>query len=231
MSKKKVALITGASQGIGKVLAQGLAEDGWGLALVARNERKLKALVDELNPLHTDTIAQYFAGDVSNASFANQVVKELKSIDLLVNNAAIHHQGTLELSHEEFDQLMQINVSGVFNFLKAAISKIKKSKSGYIINISSIAGKVGFAGSGGYCTSKFAVNGLSESIFNELVPEGVKVTSICPSWVNTDMASHSGIPGEDMIQTSDILKTVRYLLSLSPNAVPKEVVISCSGFI
>lgn len=231
MSINKTALITGASKGIGATLARGLAEDGWNLALVARNEKKLKFLSQELNSGQSSGIAQYFTGDVSDEKFAKEVVENLKNIDLLVNNAAIHHQGTLELQPQEFRDLMQVNVNGVFNFLKAATPKIKKSKSGYIINISSIAGKVGYAGSGGYCSTKFAVNGLSESVFHELVPEGVKVTSICPSWVDTDMAKHSGIPGDEMIQTSDILRTVRYLLSLSPNAVPKEIVISCAGFV
>jgi NAD(P)-dependent dehydrogenase (short-subunit alcohol dehydrogenase family) len=231
----KLALITGASRGIGKALAKGLHQDGWKIVLVARNEKKLNSLAKSLNSKSSKKKAWVYAGDVSDRKFVKATVKEvlakIGTPDLLINGAAINHHGTLTVTHDQFEEQMAVNVAGAFNFLKALVPAMKKRGSGYIINISSIAGKVGFAGSGSYVTTKFALNGLSESLFHELVPEGIKVTSICPSWVDTDMAAYSGIPGDEMIHVKDILKTVRYLLDLGPNAVPKEVVISCVPFI
>ena len=104
---------------------------------------------------------------------------------------------------------------------------MKKQKSGYIFNISSRAGIIGFAGNAGYVASKFGLVGFSQSLYRELTPQGIKVTAICPSWVNTRMAYEAGTPAEpeEMIQPEDIFQTVKWLLSLSPGASVKEIVV------
>ena len=104
---------------------------------------------------------------------------------------------------------------------------MKVQGDGTILNLASRAGKMGFAEYGVYCASKFGLVGLSESLYHELSPLGIKVTAICPSWVDTDMGKDSGLPKEEMIDTSDIVSTVRWLLSLSPAAVVKELTIEC----
>ena len=103
-----------------------------------------------------------------------------------------------------------------------------KQRSGTIINIASDAGKIGYAGWGAYCASKFGLVGLSESLYKEVAPYGIKVTTLCPSWVDTDMAKISGLATKEMISPADILNTVRWLLSLSAGAVVKELAIKCT---
>jgi NAD(P)-dependent dehydrogenase (short-subunit alcohol dehydrogenase family) len=105
---------------------------------------------------------------------------------------------------------------------------MKKQQSGYIFNVASRSGKVGFAGNGGYGASKFGLVGLSESLYRELTPQGIKVTALCPAWVNTNMAREAGTPleADEMIQPEDVFETIRWLLSLSSGACVKEVVIT-----
>lgn len=105
---------------------------------------------------------------------------------------------------------------------------MKQQQSGYIFNVASRSGKVGFAGSGGYSASKFGLVGLNESLYRELTPQGIKVTALCPAWVNTKMAREAGTPLEagEMIQPDDLFETIRWLLNLSSGACVKEVVIT-----
>ena len=226
----KVAFITGSSRGIGAAVARGLAAEGWSLALIARGEDALASLKKELNE-HHNTAINIFPIDVTDTQAVNQAVAttetNLGPIELLFNNAGINHPGTWELSEEHYKELLDINVLGAWRVAKAVIPHMIKRSQGQIINISSIAGIKGFAGVGGYASTKFALRGLNESLFLELVPKGIKVTSINPSWVDTDMASHASFPGSKMIQPEDIVETVKFLLKLSPNASFKELTIQC----
>ena len=113
--------------------------------------------------------------------------------------------------------------------VKASLAYLKRSAAAQVINISSLCGKIGFAGVGAYCSTKFALNGLSESLYRELVPLGIKVTAICPSYVATRLSANAAMPQSKMIKVDDIAATVRYLLSLSPNAAIKEVVVECAS--
>ena len=155
------------------------------------------------------------------------VVSKFGRIDLLFNNAGIGNSGSLEMSVEEFDEILAVNLRGAYSFLKAVVPIMKKQHSGTIINMASNAGKTGYAGWGAYGASKFGLVGLSESLHRELSAQGIKVTAICPNWVDTDMAKISGLSAAEMISPEDILKTVRWLLSLSPAAVIKDVLIEC----
>jgi 3-oxoacyl-[acyl-carrier protein] reductase len=104
---------------------------------------------------------------------------------------------------------------------------MKKQNSGYIFNIASRAGKVGVATQGGYAASKFGVVGLNDSLFNELASFGIKVTAICPGWVDTDLGVRSSLAKEDKILVEDVVKTIPFLLGLSPNCCIKEIVLEC----
>jgi short-subunit dehydrogenase len=104
---------------------------------------------------------------------------------------------------------------------------MKKQHGGTIINVASIAGKIGFADFGVYAASKFGLVGLNEALYRELSPLGIKVTALCPGWVDTDMAKDSGLTKKEMISTSDLVSTVRWFLSLSPAAVVKDIIIEC----
>jgi len=231
----KVAVITGASRGIGACVAEGLAADGYVLALTARSQDDLKKVAERIKKKLGTQVPQVVTCpvDVQDHKAVEATIASVKSefgrIDLLFNNAGIVKLGTVdEMAIEDFDKVLAVNLRGAFSFLQAVVPIMKKQRSGTIINIASDAGKNGYAGWGAYCASKFGLVGLSESLYKELSPYGIKVTALCPGWVDTDMAKVSGLSTKEMISPKDILNTVCWLLSLSPAAVVKELIIDCS---
>jgi short-subunit dehydrogenase len=237
MNKKGLAIITGASQGIGASVAKGLSQDGYQVVLIARNVGNLQKIAREIreSDYYTKDIEPIiFPLDISNHEAIHDKLATLrnqeKPISILVNSAAMWLDGTLEESIENFQKILDVNVVSQYAILKEIVDIMKEQKAGYIFNIASRAGKYGFAGGGLYGASKFALVGLSESLYRELAPLGIKVTSLCPGWVNTEMARQANTPfkDEEMIQPGDILNSIMYLLSLSDNACIKEIVIECS---
>ncbi len=150
-------------------------------------------------------------------------VERFGRIDLLFNNAGIFRHGTSECSLDEFTEMLDINLTAAFHFIRLVVPVMKKQGSGHIINLSSRSGKVAKPLSGGYAASKFGLVGLNEALYRELSQSGIRVTALCPGWVDTEMATSSGLDAADMITTDDILNTVRWLLSLSPAACVKDV--------
>ena len=229
-SNHKVAIVTGATKGIGKAVALGLAQMNYRLAIIGRNEEELEQVANEIKK-NSGLAALSFQLDITNTVAVNEVVETIVSqtgrIDILVNNAGIYFDGTLSISEADFKSMLNTNLTAQLVFTKAVVPQMKKQKSGYIFNVASRSGKIGFAGSGGYNASKFGMVGLSESLYRELTPLGIKVTALCPGWVNTKMAFEAGTPlePEQMIQPEDLMKTIQWLLTLSPGACIKEVVI------
>ncbi|MDE0488931.1 MAG: SDR family oxidoreductase [Gammaproteobacteria bacterium] len=230
-----LAIVTGASRGIGRALAIGLAEAGYRLALVARDEDALSGVQAEILGIGPGMAASCHPLDVTDAAAVRDLVSGLaaghEAIDVLVNNAGQFRPGSIEADVEDLDAVVGTNLKGAFLMLKAVVPVMKAQKRGHIINLSSITGKWGYAGYGIYAASKFALQGLSESLYKEMLEHGVKVTAICPNWVATEMAVAAGgtLPPEDMIQLDDLVRTVSWLLSLSKAACPREVVIDCMG--
>ena len=230
-----LAIVTGASRGIGRALAIGLAEAGYRLALVARDEDALSGVQAEILGIGPGMAASCHPLDVTDAAAVRELVSGLaaghEAIDVLVNNAGQFRPGSIEADVEDLDAVVGTNLKGAFLMLKAVVPVMKAQKRGHIINLSSITGKWGYAGYGIYAASKFALQGLSESLYKEMLEHGVKVTAICPNWVATEMAVAAGgtLPPEDMIQLDDLVRTVSWLLSLSKAACPREVVIDCMG--
>ncbi len=228
----KVAIVTGASRGIGACVARGLAEDGFSLALTARSKEGLDQVASSIKQKKYDGVQVLtFPCDVSDSKAINEmvssVVSKLGRIDLLVNNAGMGKTGTLGITPEEFDEVLTVNLKGPFTLLKSVVPTMKSQGGGTIINVASRAGKIGFAGWGAYAASKFGMVGLGESLYRELSPMGIRVTTLCPSWVDTDMAKVSTFPANQMLSPEDILKSIRYILSLSPAASVKELMIEC----
>jgi NAD(P)-dependent dehydrogenase (short-subunit alcohol dehydrogenase family) len=227
----KTAIITGASKGIGKAIAIGLAQMNCQTILIGRNKNDLKSIQEEMLRSGCSEPA-VFALDITDSAKVKEtvieIVRKFGQIDILINNAGIHFNGTLELPEQDFKKMLDTNLTAQFIMLQEVVPVMKKQKSGYIFNVASRSAKVGFAGSGGYCASKFGLLGLSESIYRELTPQGIKVTALCPAWVNTNMAQEAGTPlqPDEMIQPEDLFKTIRWLLELSPGASVKEVVIT-----
>lgn len=226
MGKKKTAVITGAGTGIGKAIAIGLAQLGYKTILVGRNKQNLEDVAKQIG-----SNAGIVQLDITNKpavkEAVSRIVAENGGIDVLVNNAGIHFSGSVEILEDEFDQLLATNLTGQYLVLKEIVPVMKAQQSGYIFNVASRSGKIGFAGGGAYSASKFALVGLSESLYRELNPLGIRVTALCPGWVNTEMAFDAGTPleSEQMIQAEDLYKTIEWLLQLSPGACVKEVIL------
>ncbi|NDC36942.1 MAG: SDR family oxidoreductase [Proteobacteria bacterium] len=231
MKNGRVAIVTGAGRGIGKAIAKGLAADGFRVALISTSKSEIENTAREISSTLDRDLVEIFPGDVSEKGFAQRCVAELMKswgrVDLLCNNAGIYQKGTLDLSVEQFERMIAVNLTGAFMFAQAVVPHLKAQGSGYIFNVSSICGVHGFPEVGGYTASKHGLSGLSECLYRELAPFGISVTSICPNWVNTVMAAESPITREEMIQPEDILKVVRFVLGLSKGATIPEVIVDC----
>ena len=227
---KRVAMVTGATKGIGRVIALGLAEMNYHMVIIGRNKNELEMVSGEIKKISGITPLS-FQMDITNTDAlketVHKVVAQTKRIDILVNNAGIYFDGTLSISEADFKAMLDTNLTAQLMLIQNVVPIMKKQKSGYIFNVASRSGKIGFAKSGGYSASKFGMVGLSESLYRELTPDGIKVTALCPGWVNTRMAFDAGTPlkPEEMIQPEDLMKTIQWLLSLSPGACVKEVVV------
>ena len=236
MQTKKVALITGASRGIGKALAIGLAQLNYQTVLIARNLKKLEEVASEIESAG-GLKPRIFAIDISRVEVVKttltKILLEFGRMDVLVNNAGVFFDGTTEINETQFAKMLDINLTAHFVVVKQIVEVMKRQKSGYIFNIASRSGKVGFEGSGAYSASKFALVGFSESLYRELNPLGIRVTALCPGWVNTNMAVEAGTPLQpnEMIQPEDLFQTLKWLLNLSPGACVKEVILEAPNSI
>jgi len=236
MYKYPLAVITGASRGIGKKVAVGLAEDGYKTILFARSNKGLKETESEIKNIvqeKEELLPDLYPVNITNHKRVEESIEAIKEkygrIDILFNNAGIWSTGSLDYSVEEYKNVLETNLVAQYSFLKNTVPVMKKNKSGYIFNLASRAGIIGFPGSGTYVSSKFGFVGLSKSLYAELAEYKIKVTALCPSYVNTDMSKQVNPPisRDNMIQPEDILNTVRYLLTLSHDSYVKEIIIEC----
>jgi meso-butanediol dehydrogenase/(S,S)-butanediol dehydrogenase/diacetyl reductase len=187
----KVALVTGAGQGIGRGIALRLAKDGADIAIVDVNADKLAVVAKEIEALGRK--ATTFVADVSDRAQVHAAVdhaeKALGGFDIMVNNAGIAQvQMIVDITPEEFERILRINVEGTLWGIQAAAKKFKAlRRKGKIISASSIAGHDGFALLGAYSATKFAVRALTQAAAKELASDGITVNAYCPGVVGTDM--------------------------------------------
>jgi len=189
--ENKVALVTGAGQGIGRAIALRLARDGADIAIVDLNDEKVQAVADEVQALGRK--ATTFKADVSNRDEVYAAIdhteKELGGFDIIVNNAGIANvQPIADITSEEVDKIFKVNVDGVLWGIQAAAARFKKNGTkGKIINASSIAGHEGFPLLSIYSATKFAVRALTQASAKEFAADGITVNAYCPGVVGTDM--------------------------------------------
>ncbi|MEL0613973.1 acetoin reductase [Marinomonas arenicola] len=187
----KVALVTGAGQGIGRAIALRLAKEGTDIALVDLNEEKILAVARKIEALGRKTAI--FTADISDQKQVYAAVdhaeKVLDGFDIMVNNAGIAQvQAIADVTPEEFEKIQQVNVGGTLWGIQAAAKKfIERKQKGKIINASSIAGHNGFALLGVYSATKFAVRALTQAAAQEYASQGITVNAYCPGVVGTDM--------------------------------------------
>ena len=186
----KVAIITGASQGIGKGMAETFSKAGAHVACVSRNKDNLKSVADSL--IKNGGAASFYTCDVSSLDAFQNTIKEIAenhgSVDILVNNAGIcKDKLIMRMSEDEWNKVININLNGAFNGIKAVSQIMIKQRAGRIINISSIVGLIGNPGQANYAASKAGLIGLSKSAAKELAPRGITVNAIAPGYIATDM--------------------------------------------
>ncbi len=187
----KVWLITGCSTGFGRALALHTLELGYKVGVAARNTEDVKDIISQY-PQTAIALKLDVTKEEEIASSTAQVLEQFGCIDVLVNNAGIGYFGAVEESEEaEVRRMFDINVFGLANMTKAVLPIMRKQRSGHIVNIASIGGLVGFPGVGFYNATKFAVDGLSESLSKEVAPLGIKVMIVAPSGFRTDWAGRS----------------------------------------
>lgn len=224
---RSVALITGATGGIGRAVALGLAADGYALALTGRSKSRINALTDEIRTIDNAANPLASTGDLTDPAYAEQLVKEtiqqFGRIDLLFNGAGIHRMGSWNMDPAVFAEQMSTNVEGVLNVIRPTIPHMEKQGFGHIISVASRRGKIASIPEGAYSASKYAVVGLNEALHKELAPKNIKATVLCPGWVNTPRIKGTSLNQEEMISTADILEAVRFLTKLSPAACIKEI--------
>jgi 3-oxoacyl-[acyl-carrier protein] reductase len=219
----RVALVTGASRGIGREIAKALAGAGAKVACVATNEELLKSLVAEIGG---GAIA--LKCDISKPAEVETTVetaaKELGGLDILVNNAGVTRDNLLlRIKEEDWDTVLDTNLKGPFLFIKAAGRFLMRSKAGRVINISSVAGVLGNAGQANYSASKGGLISLTKTAARELGSRGVCVNAVAPGFINTDMAAKvdpkviegvvQSLPLKRMGEAKEIAASVLFLAS------------------
>lgn len=231
----KTALVTGASRGIGRAIALRLAEDSANVAVIyAGSADKAEAVVNEITALGVN--AKAYRCNVADSAAVNETVKavtnDLGKIDILVNNAGITRDGLmLRMKNEDFDAVLDTNLKGAFNMIRACYSGFIRKKSGRIINISSVSGIMGNAGQANYSASKAGVIGLTKSVARELASRGITCNAVAPGFIQTDMTENLGdnnpllnsIPLGRMGKPEDIAAAVAFLASDSAAYITGEV--------
>ena len=223
----KVALVTGASRGIGKAIALMLAENGADIAVnFAGSTAAAEAVAAEIEKMGRKAIL--VQGDVSKADvcaeIVDKVVSELGHIDILVNNAGITRDTLLlRMKEEDWDAVLNTNLKGVFNCTKAAVKYMAKQRSGSIVNISSVVALMGNAGQANYAAAKAGILGFTRSVAKEIAARGIRVNAVTPGFIKTDMTSvlsekvvaamEASIPLARLGEPEDIAKAVLFLVS------------------
>jgi NAD(P)-dependent dehydrogenase (short-subunit alcohol dehydrogenase family) len=230
VSSPRTVLISGASRGIGRAIAERLLADGHRLSLGVRNTAALQGTaLDHPNVL----LHPYNAEDPASAeTWVGASVSQFGAIDSLIHSAGVFSRVPLlfESGQErEIQQLWDVNVMGPWWLTRAAWPQLAAHGSGRVVVLVSMSGKRSKGRLAGYTASKFALMGLCQTMRNEGWEQGIRVTAICPSWVNTDMAAAvNAMPKEAMSQPGDIASLTAQLLELPNSCVPFELAVSCN---
>ncbi|HHC6142195.1 TPA: 3-oxoacyl-[acyl-carrier-protein] reductase [Staphylococcus aureus] len=223
----KSALVTGTSRGIGRSIALQLAEEGYNVAVnYAGSKEKAEAVVEEIKAKGVDSFAiQANVADADEVkAMIKEVVSQFGSLDVLVNNAGITRDNLLmRMKEQEWDDVIDTNLKGVFNCIQKATPQMLRQRSGAIINLSSVVGAVGNPGQANYVATKAGVIGLTKSAARELASRGITVNAVAPGFIVSDMTDAlsdelkeqmlTQIPLARFGQDTDIANTVAFLAS------------------
>lgn len=222
------AIVTGATKGIGRAIAQMLIERGINLAICSRSEEDIQTFVQTYSSKEVKIIGK--VTDVSKkeevTAFAEYAIETFNTIDILINNAGIFYPGSiLEEDEKALQSMMETNLFSAYHLTRAIAPRMIENGSGHIFNMCSIASQVAYPNGGSYSISKFALLGFSKVLREELKDKNIKVTSILPgatwsnSWTGVDL------PESRLMQPSDVAQVVASALDMSPSAVIEDIVI------
>ncbi|MGB0834782.1 MAG: SDR family oxidoreductase [Psychrobium sp.] len=234
---KKLVVITGASSGIGEALAKQMSEQGHPLLLIARRVEKLEAL-----GLPNTICAKVDVTDKSAFNAAvEQAVEQFGPVDLMVNNAGVMLLGQVDAQDaSEWKTMLDVNVFGLLNGMQAVLSDMKARNTGTIVNISSVAGRKTFGNHAAYCGTKFAVHAISENVREEVADSNVRVITIAPGAVETELLSHTTsqeiIDGYEAWKDSmdgvlapvDVANAISYAYGQPQNVCLREIVLTAT---
>ena len=239
----KIALVTGASRGIGRAIATRFAEEGAHVAFTyLSSEEKAKALEEELKAMGSN--AKAYRSDAGSfdeaAALAKAVLEDYKRIDILVNNAGITRDNLLlRMNEEQWDQVLTTNLKSVFNLTKHAMRSMLKQRQGSIINITSIVGLTGNAGQANYAASKSGVIGFTKSVAQEIGSRSIRCNAIAPGFIETEMTDKlgdnikeallAGIPMKRMGQATEVADVAVFLGSDMSTYVSGQTLSVCGA--
>lgn len=223
----KVAVVTGAGRGIGKAIAQSLAQAGAKLALIARTQSQLEGVAQELRDKYSAQVA-VFPVDLGDEAQIEPLFEEIYSqfgkIDILVNNAGITRDGLLmRMKDDDWDTVLNLNLRSIFLMVRTVSKRMLKARAGKIINISSVVGILGNPGQANYCAAKAGLIGFSKSVAKELASRGITVNVVAPGFIETDMTEKMSDKAKEAIlsqvplnrhgQPQDVAQAVLFLAS------------------
>jgi len=240
----KVALVTGASRGLGKAIALALAQEGAAIAAVARSEDALKETLEALRA--AGATAEPFALDVSSESSVEAGIEKITArfgrVDVLVNNAGVTRDGLLmRMKSDDWDAVINTNLKGAFHLTKPVARLMVKQRFGRIINISSVIGLMGNAGQANYAASKAGLIGFTKSVAREFASRNITCNVVCPGFIETDMTKGLSedlrakllekIPLARLGQPEDVAGVVAFLASPAANYVTGQILTVDGGMV
>ncbi|UPM45068.1 SDR family NAD(P)-dependent oxidoreductase [Halocatena salina] len=234
-----VALVTGASSGIGEATVKALAEEGASVALAARREPQLRDLADRIEAEGGDALV--VPTDVTDESDVQEMIEttheEFGRLDILVNNAGVMLLEPVEHADtDNFQQMVEVNLLGLMNATHAALPILQEQGQGHIVNVSSVAGRQASTNASGYNATKFGVNGFTEALRQEITQDGIRTTLIEPGVVDTELQEH--IPNESAkesieewvesmnpLTSEDIARSIQYAVTQPQHVSVNEILI------
>ena len=240
--ENKVAVVTGAGRGIGKAIAKAIAAEGGKVAVISRSEGSCQGAADEINAEYADS-AKAYAIDVSDheavQALGKQVIADFGGVNILVNNAGVTRDGLLmRMKDADWDTVLDTNLKGAFNTVKAFQRPMMKAEDARIINMASVIGIMGNAGQANYAASKAGLIGFTKSIAKELSGRKVCCNAVAPGFIATDMTDDlpdnvkegilANIPLGELGSTEDIANLVLFLASSESRYITGQV-LACDG--